>query len=69
MRSSTFFGFSQLFRYEDRRTALLSLIKKAREEKAEVWDEYFNAVLLILLETLGDVDVSYSCLWAGSVLL
>jgi hypothetical protein len=47
-------------RSEERKTSLLTLIKKAREEKPEVWDEYFNAVLLILLETLGDVDVSQS---------
>ena len=40
-----------------RKSALLSLIKKAREEPSEVWDEYFNAVLLILLETVTDDDV------------
>ena len=40
-----------------RKSALLSLIKKAREEQPEVWDEYFNAVLLILLETVTDDDV------------
>jgi len=40
-----------------RKSALLSLIKKAREEQPKVWDEYFNAVLLILLETVTDDDV------------
>jgi len=40
-----------------RKSALLSLIKKAREERPEVWDEYFHAVLLILLETITDDDV------------
>lgn len=44
-----------------RKSALLSLIKKAREEQPEVWDEYFNAVLLILLETVSDDDVSEPC--------
>ena len=42
-----------------RKSALLSLIKKAREEQPEVWDEYFNAVLLILLETVTDDDVNF----------
>ena len=40
-----------------RKSALLSLIKKAREEEPEVWNEYFNAMLLILLETVADDDV------------
>ena len=40
-----------------RKSALLSLIKKAREEQPEVWNEYFNAMLLILLETVADDDV------------
>ena len=42
-----------------RKSSLLSLIKKAREEQAEVWSEYFNAMLLILLETVTDEDVRY----------
>ena len=40
-----------------RKSALLSLIKKAREEQPDVWNEYFNAMLLILLETVADDDV------------
>ena len=52
-----------LLRYSSdvRKSALLSLIKKAREEQPEVWDEYFNAVLLILLETVTDDDVCQPC--------
>ena len=33
-------------------------MKKSREESTGTWDEYFNTVLLILLETLADSDVS-----------
>lgn len=49
-------------RDEERKSALLILMKKAREEDTDVWDEYFNAVLLMLLGTLGDNDVGYSSL-------
>ena len=55
--------FFFFFRSEERKTALLSLIKKAREARPEIWNEYFNAVLLILLETLGDVDVRYKLIY------
>lgn len=44
-----------------RKGSLLSLIKKAREEQPEVWNEYFNAMLLILLETVADDDVCEMC--------
>jgi len=49
-----------------RKSALLSLIKKAREEEPEVWNEYFNAMLLILLETVADDDVREPFWWIGS---
>ena len=38
---------------------MLSLIKLAREETYGFWEEHFKAILLILLETLGDNDVSF----------
>jgi len=52
-----------------RKSALLTLIKKAREEQPAVWDEYFNAVLLILLETITDDDVCGGCLLLSSLVV
>jgi len=37
---------------------MLSLIKLTREGTFGLWDEHFKTILLILLETLGDNDVS-----------
>ncbi|XP_027879459.1 CLIP-associating protein 1a isoform X21 [Xiphophorus couchianus] len=43
-------------RSEERRAALLELLKFTREDSAPVWDEHFKTVLLLLLETLCDKD-------------
>ncbi|XP_041937633.1 CLIP-associating protein 1-B-like isoform X19 [Alosa sapidissima] len=43
-------------RVEERRTALLELLKVTREDCLAVWDEHFKTMLLLLLETLGDKD-------------
>ena len=37
---------------------MLTLIKFTRDGAFALWDEHFKSVLLILLETLGDDDVS-----------
>ena len=39
---------------------MLTLIKLTREQAIDLWDEHFKTILLLLLETLGDLDVSYS---------
>ncbi|XP_030210322.1 CLIP-associating protein 1-B isoform X11 [Gadus morhua] len=41
---------------EQRRAALLELLKVAREDSQVVWEEHFKTTLLLLLETLGDKD-------------
>uniref|UniRef100_A0A668A7P2 Cytoplasmic linker associated protein 1 n=1 Tax=Myripristis murdjan TaxID=586833 RepID=A0A668A7P2_9TELE len=41
---------------EERRAALLELLKVAREDSLVVWEEHFKTMLLLLLETLGDKD-------------
>ncbi|XP_031414334.1 CLIP-associating protein 1-A isoform X4 [Clupea harengus] len=43
-------------RVEERRAALLELLKVTREDSQAVWDEHFKTMLLLLLETLGDKD-------------
>ncbi|XP_063067551.1 CLIP-associating protein 1-like isoform X3 [Engraulis encrasicolus] len=43
-------------RVEERRAALLELLKVTREDCLAVWDEHFKTMLLLLLETLGDKD-------------
>lgn len=43
---------------EERRATLLELLKVAREDVQVVWDEHFKTMLLLLLEMLGDKDVS-----------
>ncbi|KAK3607614.1 hypothetical protein CHS0354_034665 [Potamilus streckersoni] len=43
-------------RNEERKNAMLSLIKLTREGVFHLWDEHFKSILLILLETLGDDD-------------
>lgn len=45
-------------RVEERKAALLELLKITREDSLGVWDEHFKTILLLLLETLGDKDVS-----------
>ena len=45
-------------RAEERRGALVELLKMTREDSVAVWDEHFKTILLLLLETLGDQDVS-----------
>ena len=47
-----------IFREEERKNAMLQLIKMTREGTLGVWDEHFKTILLLLLETLGDNDVS-----------
>ncbi|XP_064182819.1 CLIP-associating protein 1a isoform X11 [Anguilla rostrata] len=43
-------------RVEERRGALVELLKITREDNLAVWDEHFKTILLLLLETLGDKD-------------
>uniref|UniRef100_A0A8C9TUY2 Cytoplasmic linker associated protein 1 n=1 Tax=Scleropages formosus TaxID=113540 RepID=A0A8C9TUY2_SCLFO len=43
-------------RVEERKAALVELLKITREDSLGVWDEHFKTVLLLLLETLGDKD-------------
>ncbi|KAM6984968.1 CLIP-associating protein 1a [Aplochiton taeniatus] len=43
-------------RVEERKGALVELLKIAREDNMAVWDEHFKTMLLLLLETLGDKD-------------
>ena len=44
-------------RPEERRGALVELLKVARDDSPTVWEEHFKTMLLLLLETLGDKDV------------
>lgn len=44
-------------RSEERKGALVELLKITRENNLAVWDEHFKTFLLLLLETLGDKDV------------
>ncbi|KFZ49132.1 CLIP-associating protein 1, partial [Podiceps cristatus] len=43
-------------RVEERKGALLELLKITREDNLGVWEEHFKTILLLLLETLGDKD-------------
>ncbi|XP_034074314.1 LOW QUALITY PROTEIN: CLIP-associating protein 1a [Gymnodraco acuticeps] len=43
-------------RSEERKGALVELLKITREDNLAVWDEHFKTILLLLLETLGDKD-------------
>ncbi|XP_047457792.1 CLIP-associating protein 1a isoform X38 [Mugil cephalus] len=43
-------------RSEERKGALVELLKITREDSRAVWDEHFKTILLLLLETLGDKD-------------
>lgn len=43
-------------RVEERRAALLELLKVTRDDSLSVWEEHFKSMLLLLLETLGDTD-------------
>lgn len=47
-------------RVEERKGALLELLKITREDSLGVWEEHFKTILLLLLETLGDKDVRSS---------
>ncbi|XP_066543387.1 CLIP-associating protein 1a isoform X2 [Amia ocellicauda] len=49
-------------RVEERKGALLDLLKITREDSLAVWDEHFKTILLLLLETLGDKDHSIRAL-------
>ncbi|XP_076023919.1 CLIP-associating protein 1a [Genypterus blacodes] len=43
-------------RSEERKGALVELLKITREDSTAVWDEHFKTILLLLLETLSDKD-------------
>ncbi|XP_051938944.1 CLIP-associating protein 1a isoform X32 [Hippocampus zosterae] len=43
-------------RSEERKGALLELLKITREDSLAGWDEHFKTILLLLLETLSDKD-------------
>ncbi|XP_072326606.1 CLIP-associating protein 1a isoform X27 [Scyliorhinus torazame] len=49
-------------RVDERKAALLELLKITREDTLGVWDEHFKTILLLLLETLGDKDHSIRAL-------
>lgn len=49
-------------RVEERKCALLELLKVTREDSLGVWEEHFKTILLLLLETLGDKDHSIRAL-------
>ncbi|XP_078259468.1 CLIP-associating protein 1a [Rhinoraja longicauda] len=49
-------------RVEERKAALLELLKITREDTLGVWEEHFKTILLLLLETLGDKDHSIRAL-------
>ena len=44
-------------RNDERDEAMKQLIKLTREGTFGLWDEHFKTILLILLETLGDIDI------------
>ena len=44
-------------RTEERKGALVDLLKLTREDSLALWNEHFKTILLLLLETLGDRDV------------
>ncbi|XP_065941444.1 CLIP-associating protein 1 isoform X3 [Magallana gigas] len=43
-------------RNNERKDAMLSLIKMTREGNFNFWDEHFKTILFVLLETLGDTN-------------
>ncbi|XP_055727225.1 CLIP-associating protein 1-B-like isoform X28 [Salvelinus fontinalis] len=49
-------------RVEERKGALVELLKITREDSLAVWDEHFKTILLLLLETLGDKDYTIRAL-------
>uniref|UniRef100_G1Q5Q3 TOG domain-containing protein n=1 Tax=Myotis lucifugus TaxID=59463 RepID=G1Q5Q3_MYOLU len=49
-------------RVEERKGALLELLKVTREDSLGVWEEHFKTILLLFLETLGDKDHSIRAL-------
>ncbi|XP_048341880.1 CLIP-associating protein 1 isoform X10 [Sphaerodactylus townsendi] len=49
-------------RVEERKGALVELLKITREDNLGVWEEHFKTILLLLLETLGDKDHSIRAL-------
>uniref|UniRef100_A0A8P0T2Q0 CLIP-associating protein 1 n=2 Tax=Canis lupus familiaris TaxID=9615 RepID=A0A8P0T2Q0_CANLF len=55
-------------RVEERKGALLELLKITREDSLGVWEEHFKTILLLLLETLGDKDVVRAAEEAASTL-
>ncbi|KAF3842730.1 hypothetical protein F7725_001579 [Dissostichus mawsoni] len=55
-------------RSEERKGALVELLKITREDNLAVWDEHFKTILLLLLETLGDKDVVRAAEEAASTL-
>ena len=52
--------FAMTFRVRERRHMLDTLLKWVRNNaiSVEQWDEHFKSILLILIETFGDSDVS-----------
>ncbi|KAL0964005.1 hypothetical protein UPYG_G00316360 [Umbra pygmaea] len=49
-------------RVDERKGALVELLKITREDSRAVWDEHFKTILLLLLETLGDKDYTIRAL-------
>nr|XP_054751298.1 CLIP-associating protein 2-like isoform X5 [Lytechinus pictus] len=45
-------------RFEERKNAMMQLIRLTRSESLSLWDDHFKTVLLLMLETLGDVESS-----------
>ena len=48
-------------RHEERKACLFRLIKMFRENTPTDWDEHFKTLLFLLLETMGDNEVSGVC--------
>lgn len=56
-------------RSEERKSALVELLKITREDSLAVWDEHFKTILLLLLETLSDKDVSNLTFYSYAAIL
>ncbi|XP_033111967.1 CLIP-associating protein 1-like isoform X12 [Anneissia japonica] len=49
-------------RFEERKSAMIQLIRLTRENSLTMWDDHFKTVLLLMLETLGDSEASIRAL-------
>ncbi|XP_071943442.1 CLIP-associating protein 1-B-like isoform X4 [Antedon mediterranea] len=49
-------------RFEERKAAMIQLIRLTRENSLTMWDDHFKTVLLLMLETLGDSEATIRAL-------